>query len=108
MPPVGIEISNLYAGRFYLDLADLAQACGQDPQYIATNLMCLQRSVYPVWEDAVTLAVNAAKKLLSPEDIEDIELLIVGTESAVDMGKPISTWVHRFFNLSPNFRNFEV
>ncbi|MEG4225432.1 hydroxymethylglutaryl-CoA synthase [Microcoleus sp. N9_B2] len=106
--PVGIEKINLYAGRFYLDLADLAKARGQDPQYIATNLMCEQRSVYPVWEDAVTLAVNAAKKLLSPEDIEDIELLIVGTESAVDMGKPISTWVHRFCNLSPNCRNFEV
>ncbi|NQE34726.1 hydroxymethylglutaryl-CoA synthase family protein [Microcoleus asticus] len=106
--PLGIEKINLYAGRFYLDLADLAKARGQDPQYIATNLMCEQRSVYPVWEDAVTLAVNAAKKLLSPEDIEDIELLIVGTESAVDMGKPISTWVHRFCNLSPNCRNFEV
>nr|AGH69802.1 hydroxymethylglutaryl-coenzyme A synthase [Nostoc sp. 'Peltigera membranacea cyanobiont'] len=106
--PVGIEKINLYAGRFYLDLADLAKARGQDPQYIATNLMCEQRSVYPVWEDAVTLAVNAAKRLLSPEDLEDIELLIVGTESAVDMGKPISTWVHRFCNLSPNCRNFEV
>ena len=106
--PVGIEKINLYAGRFYLDIADLAKARGQDPQYVNTNLMCEQRSVYPVWEDAVTLAVNAAKKLLSLEDIEDIELLIVGTESAVDMGKPISTWVHRFCNLSPNCRNFEV
>ena len=105
---VGIEKINLYAGRLYLDIADLAEARGSDPQYISAHLMCEKRSVYAVWEDAVTLAVNAAKKLLSPEDIEDIELLVVGTESAVDFGKPVSTWVHRFCNLSPNCRNFEV
>lgn len=105
---VGIEKINLYAGRFYLDIAELAQARGQDPKYIANNLMCERRSVYPVYEDAVTLAVNAAKRLLSPEDLKDIELLIVGTESAVDFGKPISTWVHRFCQLPANCRNFEV
>jgi 3-hydroxy-3-methylglutaryl CoA synthase len=106
--PVGIEKINLYAGRLFLDIADLVKARGKDPQYITTSLMCHSRSVYPAYEDAVTLAVNAAKRLLSPKDIKDIELLIVGTESAVDFGKPISTWVHRFCNLSPNCRNFEV
>jgi hydroxymethylglutaryl-CoA synthase len=105
---VGIEKINLYAGQFYLDIAELAQARGQDPKHIVNNLMCERRSVYPVCEDAVTLAVNAAKRLLSPEDLKDIELLIVGTESAVDFGKPISTWVHRFCNLPANCRNFEV
>ncbi len=106
--PVGIEKINLYAGRFYLDIAELAQVRGLDSRYVAENLMCKARSVYPVYEDAITLAVNAAKKLLLSQDLEDIELLIVGTESAVDMGKPISTWVHRFCNLSHNCRNFEI
>ncbi len=105
---VGIEKINLYAGRLYLDASDLVKVRGQDPQYVAHELMCERRSVYPTYEDAVTLAVNAAKKLLSPQDIKDIELLIVGTESAVDFGKPISTWVHRFCNLSSNCRNFEI
>jgi hydroxymethylglutaryl-CoA synthase len=105
---VGIEKISLYAGRFYLDIAELAEVRGLDLNYIANNLMCERRSVYPAYEDAVTLAVNAAKKLLSPEDVKDIELLIVGTESAVDFGKSISTWVHRFCNLSANCRNLEV
>ncbi len=106
--PVGIEKLNVYAGRCSLDLAEVAQARGSDPLYYREQIMCHQRSVYPLYEDAVTLAVNAAKGLLTPADIADIELLIVGTESAVDMGKPISTWVQRFCNLPSNCRNFEV
>lgn len=105
---VGIEKINLYAGKLYLDIAELAQVRGQDPQYIATHMMCDKRSVYPIYEDAVTMAVNAAKRLLASEDVKDIELLVVGTESAVDFGKPLSTWVHRFAELPENCRNFEV
>lgn len=106
--PVGIEKINLYAGRFYLDISDLAKVRNLNHKYISTELMCERRSVYPVYEDAVTLAVNAAKRMLSSADLENIELLIVGTESAVDFGKPVSNWVHRFCNLKPNCRSFEV
>jgi len=105
---VGIEKLNLYAGRCSLDIKTLAEARQQNPTYVTEELLCHTRSIYPPYEDGVTLAVNAAKRLLSPDDIEDVELLIVGTESAVDMGKPISTWVHRFCGLPANCRNFEI
>ncbi|WP_437786866.1 hydroxymethylglutaryl-CoA synthase family protein [Sorangium sp. So ce1097] len=105
---VGIEKLNLYAGRLVLELSDLVRSRGGDLGYLKDRIMSERRSVYPVYEDTVTLAVNAARRVLSPEDIKDIELLVVGTESAVDMGKPVSTWVHRFCELSPNCRNFEV
>lgn len=105
---VGIEKINLYAGRASLDIAELARARGQDPRYVADEIMCHVRSIYPPYEDAVTLAVNAAMRLLAPQDVANIELLIVGTESAVDMGKPVADWVHRFCELSPRCRNLEV
>lgn len=105
---VGIEKINLYGGQLYLEFADLAKAKGEDWNYLSTNVMCDQRSLYPAFEDAVTLAVNAAKRLLTPQDIADIELLIVSTESAVDMGKATSTWVHRFCELPAYCRNFEI
>ncbi|SRR5712692_7880372 len=105
---VGIEKINLYASCFSLDLAELAQARGRDLKEITGRLMCESRSVIPVYEDAVTLAVNATRRLLSPTDVDDIELLIVATESAVDFGKPISTWVHRLCHLPANCRNLEV
>ena len=108
MARAGIEKLNLYAGRCYVDFSDIASARGIDPAYLTRQLMVSERSVYPTYEDPVSLAVNAAKRMLAPEDIADIELLIVGTESGVDLGKPISTWVHRFCKLRSNCRNFEV
>lgn len=105
---IGIEKIDLYAGRVCLDVAELAAARKADVAYVTGELMCARRSVYPVYEDAVTLAVNAARRLLSPEDVEQIELLITATESAVDFGKPLSTWVHRFCNLPTRCRNFEI
>lgn len=101
---VGIEKINLYGGRFYLDAVELATLYGKDTRQI----MAEQRSVVPPVEDAVTLAVNAAKRLLADEDRKDIELVIVASESAVDFSKSTSTWVHRFCGLPSNCRSFEV
>jgi len=105
---IGIEKINCYTGRLALDIAELAQARGADADYVKNDLMCESRSVYPPYEDAVTMAVNAAKPLLEGVDLSEIELLIVGTESSVDFGKSVSTWVHRFCKLNNNCRNFEV
>jgi hydroxymethylglutaryl-CoA synthase len=105
---VGIEKIDCYAPRFCVDAVELAKARGRDPIVAAERLMLHTRSVTPPFEDAVTLAVNAAKRLLAPEDLAAIELLIVGTESGVDFGKPISSWVQRFCGLPASCRNFEV
>jgi hydroxymethylglutaryl-CoA synthase len=105
---IGIEKLSLYAGRFCTDAIELAIARGKERKYAADQVMVGERAVIPVFEDAVTLAINAARPLLSPEDAKSVELLIVNTESAVDFGKPVSTWVHRFCELSPNCRNFEL
>jgi len=106
---VGIDDIALYAGRLSLDIEQLACARGRDPNYPRTKLMCERRSVYPDWEDAVTLSVNAASQLFSRDsDREQIGLLIVGTESAVDFGKPVATWVHRFCKLPAACRTLEV
>ena len=72
------------------------------------ELMVEERGLNPPWEDAVTLAVNAAAPIVSDADRDAIGLLIVGTESGVDGEKSISTWVHRYLGLGPRCRNFEV
>src|SRR5690606_9572173 len=58
--------------------------------------------------DPVTMAVNAARGLLDGEDPEQVEMIVVGTESSVDFGKPISTWVQRLAEVGPHCRNFET
>lgn len=107
---VGIEKINLYGGRAYLNIADLTTTRGGDVQELKRRQLVPYetRAILPPYEDSVTLAVNAAERVLSDEDREQIELIVVATESAVDFGKPISTWVQRFCKLPAHSRNFEV
>jgi hydroxymethylglutaryl-CoA synthase len=106
--PVGIERLDLYTSRLSIDALELAAARGKDAREMADNVMIQERAVVPVFEDAVTMAVNAAKRVLTAADVKDIELLIVGSESEVDGSKPISTWVHRFCELPENCRSFDL
>ncbi|MGN9788213.1 hydroxymethylglutaryl-CoA synthase family protein [Nonomuraea sp. ZG12] len=107
---LGIEAINAYVGRAYTDVRALFDARGLDVSRF-DNLMMRQRSVNLPCEDPVTNAVNAARPLLdalAPEEKDRIELLVVGTESGLDFGKPISTYIHHHLGLNPACRSFEV
>jgi hydroxymethylglutaryl-CoA synthase len=104
---VGIEKIWAYGGTQSLDLEQLAVARDHDPADIRDNLLLASRSVNPLWEDPVTMAINAANPMLSDEDRKTIELLIVATESSVDQGKSISTFAQRFLDIPHNCRNYE-
>ena len=106
--PVGIEKIRAYPSSAALCMRELARARGDDPEYAPTELLVEKRAVNPTWEDPVTQAVNAAKAMLSEEDLADVELLVFGSESGLDQAKPMSTWVHRYLGLHPNVRNFET
>jgi len=104
----GIEKLDIYAGCLATDAVALAQRHGKDESYATNDIMVGSRAVIPPYEDAVTLAVNAARGMLTEDDRKNIELVIVASESGVDFGKPISSWVHRFCRLPDCCRNFEV
>ncbi len=108
MKGVGIEKINIYGSSLYLDQRKLAEARGHDPDRVVSDFMIDTRSVNPPWEDTVTLGANAALPLLSDEERDQIGLLVVGTESSVDFGKPISTNIHAALGLNPNVRNYET
>lgn len=105
---VGIEKIRAYVSTQYLDLEELALARGHDPADVRDNLMQRTRSVNPLWEDPVTMTVNAAKPMLTDEDRDAIELVIVATESSVDQGKAMATYAQRFLGIKENCRLFEV
>lgn len=105
---LGIEKIRAWPSTGYLQMDDLCTARGHDPADVRDNLLVDQRSVAPPWEDPVTYAVNAAQGLLDDDDRQRVELVIVGTETAVDFEKPISSWVHRYIGLGRGVRNFEV
>lgn len=105
---VGIDDLGLWASSLSMDLAAVAAARGLPAGQLA-EVGFLRRSICPAWEDPVTLAVNAALPLVSsPAERGAVGLLLVGTETGLDGGKPLSTWVHRHLSLPSSCRNFEV
>lgn len=65
-------------------------------------------AVAPVTQDAVTLAANAALKILDEEDLEKIDFVIFGTESGIDHSKSGAVYVHDLLGIQSNARAIEV
>lgn len=108
--PVGIEAMNVFGGMATLDVRELCDHRGLDmPRF--ENLLMQEKTVALPYEDPVTFAVNAAKPIidrLSPEERDRIEMVITCTESGIDFGKSISTYVHKYLDLPSNCRLFEI
>lgn len=110
MIAVGIEAMNVFGGTAYLDVMELARHRQLDNARFK-NLLMKEKAVALPYEDPVTCGVNAAKPLidsLSEADKERVELLITCTESGIDFGKSISTYIHHYLGLNRNCRLFEV
>jgi polyketide biosynthesis 3-hydroxy-3-methylglutaryl-CoA synthase-like enzyme PksG len=107
---VGIEAINLYGGPAVLDVRTLFKARGLNLDRF-DNLMIDKKSVGLPCEDPVTNGVNAAKPIidrLSEEEKKRIEWVIAATESGLDFGKALSTYIHDYLGLGRNCRIFEV
>ena len=106
----GIEAINVFGGCTTLDLNLLAEHRSLDLKRFA-NLLVKEKAVALPYEDPVTFAVNAAKPIidaLTEEERNKIELVITCTESGIDFGKSLSTYVHHYLSLSRNCRLFEI
>lgn len=108
--PVGIEAMNVFGGMAYLDVRELCDHRGLDmPRF--ENLLMREKTVALPYEDPVTFAVNAARPVidaLSPEERSRIEMVVTCTESGIDFGKSISTYLHKYLDLPSNCRLFEI
>jgi polyketide biosynthesis 3-hydroxy-3-methylglutaryl-CoA synthase-like enzyme PksG len=107
---VGIEAMNVYGGGAYVDALELCAYRGLEPSRFE-NLMIKEKTVAMPYEDPVSFAVNAAFPIvsqLSEEDFGRIEMVITCTESGIDFGKSISTYIHHYLGLKPSCRLFEI
>ncbi|TMC20975.1 MAG: hydroxymethylglutaryl-CoA synthase family protein [Chloroflexi bacterium] len=110
MAHVGIEAMNVFGGSVYLDVMQLAKHRQLDTTRFE-NLLMKEKAVALPYEDPVTNGVNAAKPLLdalSQAEKDRIELVISCTESGIDFGKSISTYIHHYLGLHRNCRLFEI
>lgn len=106
----GIEALNFYGGSAYIDVRELCEHRGLDmPRF--ENLLMREKAVALPFEDPVSFAVNAARPLveqLSAAERDRIEMVVTCTESGIDFGKSLSTYVHKLLGLKPNCRLFEI
>ena len=110
MISAGIEAMNVFGGTAYLNVMELAQHRNLDTTRFE-NLLMKEKTVALPYEDPVTFAVNAAKPIvdsLSQAEKDRIELVITCTESGIDFGKSLSTYIHHYLGLNRNCRLFEM
>ncbi|WP_405659883.1 3-hydroxy-3-methylglutaryl-ACP synthase [Streptomyces sp. NBC_01166] len=110
MRSAGIEAMNVFGGTAYLDVMRLVDHRRLDRARFE-NLLMRQKTVALPCEDPVTFAVNAAKPIvdaLTDAERARIEMVITCTESGIDFGKSLSTYVHHHLGLSRNCRLFEI
>lgn len=107
---IGIDAMAFAVPRSYLDIVDLASARGVAPAKYTSGLGVTQMAVAGPDEDPVTLATEAARRLLqsSGRSASEIGLCIVGTETAVDHSKPIASYLHSMLGLPRACRVFET
>ena len=107
---VGIDAIAIAVPEYYVELAELAAVRGVPAEKYRFGLGVERMAVAAPYEDSVTLAANAARRVLELGDIDPAEIgqCVVGTETAVDHAKPIAAYIHRLAGLPSRCRVFEA
>ncbi|WP_421409885.1 hydroxymethylglutaryl-CoA synthase [Streptococcus suis] len=105
---IGIDKIGFAAPDYVLDLADLAQARNVDPNKFKIGLLQSEMAVAPVTQDIISLGARAAEAILTEEDKQTIDMVIVGTESSVDQSKAAAVTIHGLLGIQPFARSIEM
>ncbi|MCO0831549.1 hydroxymethylglutaryl-CoA synthase [Fructobacillus sp. W13] len=106
---VGIEGISFYTPGYSLDMVDLANARGEEPDKFTIGIGQTVQTVIPNHEDVVTMGINAANKLLkSDADRADVEMLLFASESGVDNSKSGAMFAKDHLGLRDNIRAIEM
>lgn len=105
---VGIDAMSFYTSHYYLDLTELARARNIDINKFHVGLGQFNMAVPAPGEDVVTMAANAAQKVLKQVDINDIDTILFATESGIDQSKAAGIYLHSLLNLPKTCRVIEL
>lgn len=108
MMKIGIDKIGFAVPEFVLDLADLAAARNVDPNKFKIGLLQSEMAVAPVTQDIISLGAQAAAAILTEEDKQAIDMVIVGTESSVDQSKAAAVVIHGLLGIQPFARSIEM
>lgn len=105
---IGIDQLAFATTDYYIDMVDLANARGVDPNKYLIGIGQSKQAVVPPTQDAVTLGAAAAAKLMNPSLKKEITTVIVATESGVDNSKATADYIKHLLHLHDFVRVVEV
>ncbi|WP_286783021.1 hydroxymethylglutaryl-CoA synthase [Streptococcus sp. UBA4344] len=105
---IGIDKIGFATAQYVLNMDDLAESRNVDPDKYSKGLLLNNLSITPVNDDIVTLGASAAESILSEEDKETVDMIIVATESSIDQSKAASTYIHSLLGIQPFARSIEM
>lgn len=98
---IGIDKIGFATSNYVLKLNDLAAARATDPEKLSKGLLLKELSIAPLTEDIITLGAAAADPILTSEDKEKIDMVIVATESSIDQSKAAAVFIHGLLAIQP-------
>ena len=101
---IGIDKIGFATSNYVLKL----NARATDPEKLSKGLLLKELSIAPLTEDIITLGAAAADPILTSEDKEKIDMVIVATESSIDQSKAAAVFIHGLLAIQPFARSFEI
>ena len=91
----GIDAISFDVAKIHLPIQSLAKARNIEPEKLEKGLGLLKMTLPDAHQDTVVFGANALTKLILDNniDLSEIARIYVGTESAIDSSKPISSFL---------------
>lgn len=106
----GIAALGMAIPEYAMPLSELAKLRGVAASQYTESLGCNLMSLCAPNEDVVSLATKAAQRALQhwSGSLDQIGMVVVASETAIDMSRPLSSWVMSGLGLKGNIRAYEV
>lgn len=105
---IGIDKMAFATTDQYIELTELAEKRGVDPNKYTIGIGQDRQAVVPPTQDIVTLGERAAKKLLTPDVTRRLSTIIVATESGIDNSKASAIYIKHLLGLDDYIRAVEL
>ena len=105
---VGIDKISFYVPEHYVALSVLAEEQGIDPDKFSRGIGQNKIAMCTHDEDVVTLAAEAAAKVIEGEDLNAIDTVLFATETGIDQSKAAAVYVHELLKLPRKCRAVEL